>query len=108
MIISFTPDKNIAMAPPERMEWVPTSSFVNPKMASPISSTILLIFNRTVNESIWMTPFIVLKSQTLVLSEQSGIVLYSLSMVFAQALTGFKIRSFVLYMCTDLLRDLFF
>ena len=34
-------DKNIAIAPPERIEWRPISSLVKPKTSSPINSTIV-------------------------------------------------------------------
>ena len=39
IIIVATPDKNIAMAPPERSECRPMSSFVKPRLSGPIIST---------------------------------------------------------------------
>ena len=38
-MIVDTPDKNMAIAPPDLIECKPTSSFVNPKVSFPSSST---------------------------------------------------------------------
>ena len=38
--IVWIPDRNIAIAPPERMEWRPISSLVNPRDSAPMMSTI--------------------------------------------------------------------
>ncbi len=39
IMIVATPERNMAMAPPDRIEWRPISSLVKPNMASPIIST---------------------------------------------------------------------
>ena len=55
MTIVATPDRNIAIAPPDRMEWRPTSSFVNPKTCAPINSTIARNLGRACDEFIHET-----------------------------------------------------
>jgi hypothetical protein len=40
MMTTDVPDKNMAIAPPDRIECNPISSFVNPKISSPMRSTI--------------------------------------------------------------------
>ena len=52
MIIVATPDKNIAIAPPNRSECRPTSSFVKPNVVSPISSTTARSLDRAWEEFI--------------------------------------------------------
>ncbi len=42
------PARNIPMAPPERFEWVPTSSGLNPNFSWPREATAALIFERNI------------------------------------------------------------
>ena len=52
IIISETPPKTIDIAPPDRIECNPTSSFVNPNISSPIIATIARNRTRIIFESI--------------------------------------------------------
>jgi hypothetical protein len=52
MVYTGVPARNTPIAPPERFEWVPTSSGRNPKTSCPKLATALQIFTRIINDGI--------------------------------------------------------
>ena len=83
-----TPARNIAIAPPDRIEWSPTSSFVNPNVSFPNSSTIPLNFALAYAESMYRVCPLSVYAHTFVSSFARGTVFNMRVIVYAQALTG--------------------
>ena len=89
MVNSDIPASFIAIAPPDRSEWQPTSAAVNPKVSFPMDVTAALIFVRIWKEVISFTfPFIrtVLIFLSQILSSPGWLL--TLVMIFAQIDTG--------------------
>ncbi len=91
-----TPERNIAMAPPDLMGCNPTSFFVNPNVSFPIKSTIPLFFALAYVESIYLTCPLSVYAHTLVSSFDYSIVVSILVIVYAHAFTGQSVLSFFL------------
>lgn len=88
MVMMGTPDRYIAMAPPERMEWVPMSLALKPRASSPMLSTaqrsILRTWSRVRMASV---PASLMKAQTGVSGVKDGIFAV-VATTAAQRLTG--------------------
>ncbi len=104
-----TPARNIAIAPPDQIECSPTSSFANPNVSFPISLTIPLIFALAYVESMYRVCPLSVYAHTFVSSFARGTVFNMRVIVYAHALTGHSVSSFVLnILCTVLFLLLFF
>ena len=73
------------MAPPDLIEYKPTSSLVNPNLFSPINSTALFILEIAYVELICLTDPLSLKPHTVVSLLTLGIVSFNLLAVVAYA-----------------------
>ena len=108
MIMTEVPDMNIAIAPPDLIEWRPISSLSNPSISTPIKATIARSLDRTWSARMRVKLFVLSENKHTSESSVDDGISRTHCTVSAQAFTGHNTSSPEWNMCIHMSRLSFF